>query len=123
MDSLPNLRHLTYGSPTRSYVLPYAVHQLQAVTSTKHKLIKVTFDMDIDNTEDQLDTDTCRIVDDLLSGDKFLSLENVFLNRTVAFILFPKLNRVGLLKGCSHQNTYWIGYVQTLQARAARICT
>ena len=111
MDLLPNLRHLTYGSPTRPYVLPYAVHQLQAVTSTKHKLIKVTFDMDIDNTEDQLDTDTCRIVDDLLSGENFPSLENIFLHKSVAAILFPKLSKAGLLGSLPYADSHWASYV------------
>ena len=105
LDWLPKLRYLTYGSPGKGFVLPYAVRQLGATTT--HQLIKVTFDIVLGNTERQLDAALCGSIDDLLSGDNFPSLENVFLHRSVPAILFPKLSNTGLLQTLTFEDSCW----------------
>ena len=105
LDWLPKLRYLTYGSPGKGFVLPYAVRQLGATTT--HQLIKVTFDIVLGNTEKQLDAALCGSIDDLLSGNKFPSLENVFLHRSVPVILFPKLSNTGLLQTLTFEESCW----------------
>lgn len=92
-------------------MLPYAARQLGAITSTKDKLVKVTFDIRTSSTECELDVTVCKSLDDLLSGDQFPSLENIFLHKEVATILFPKLSKVGLLKTLSYSDSFWKRYV------------
>ena len=96
LSHFPRLRYLTYGSPRRDCVLSYALRQLGAVAS-KCELIKLTFDISIDSTEGQLDADVCGALDNLLSGDKFSSLQSVYLHQTIPFLYFPKANKAGLL--------------------------
>ena len=105
LDWLPKLRYLTYGSPGKGFVLPYAVRQLGATTT--HQLIKVTFDIVLGNTEKQLDAALCGSIDDLLSGNKFPSLENVLLHRSVPVIPFPKLSNMGLLQTLTFEESCW----------------
>ena len=111
LDLLPNLKYLTYGSSEKDLVLPYAVRQSGAIASTKCSLVKITFDIKVDTSEAQLDTAICGRLDELLSGDKFPSLENVFLHRSIAAILFPKLCNNGLLQTLRPADSYWPRYV------------
>ena len=97
LDSFPNLKCLTYGTYVRDFVLPYAIRQLEAVAS-KCGIVQVTFDMRIDTTNDQLEADRCRAIDNLSSGEKFPFLKSVYLHRTIAFLFFPRLCSAGLLK-------------------------
>ena len=109
LDWLPKLRYLTYGSPEKGFVLPYAARQLGKIA--RHELVTVAFDIRLDSHESQLDAGLCGSIDDLLSGGKFPSLENVFLHRSVAAILFPKLCKNGLLQTLRLEDSYWSRYV------------
>ena len=91
LDSFPKLKHLMYGSPIKGFVLPYTVRQLKAASSTS-ELIGVYFDIRVDHGH-QLDEDLCKVIDNLLVGDKFPSLGTVGLHKTIAPELFPELSR------------------------------
>ena len=109
LDSLPKLRSLTYGSPNKGFVLPYAARQLGTIA--RHELVTVTFDIRLGSNESRSDAALCGSIDDLLSGGKFPSLENVFLHRSIAAILFPKLCNNGLLQTLRLEDSYWSRYV------------
>ena len=109
LDWLPKLRSLTYGSACNGSVLPYAVRQLGKIA--RHELVTVTFDIELRSNKNKLDAGLCGSIDDLLSGGRFPSLENVFLHRSVAPILFPKLCNNGLLQTSRLEDSYWSRYV------------
>ena len=91
LDAFPNLKYLTYGSPGKDFVIPYAVHQLDSVRSTCG-LIEVSFDISLGHGN-QPDQGMCGILDRLLTGDKFPSLQRVGLHRTITPELFPELQK------------------------------
>ena len=97
LDSFAKLKYLTYGCPGKSTVLPYAARQLEAVASACN-LVNIVFDIIMDREEEELlDQHTYRTLDDLLSGDRFPSLQSVGLHKTSPPKLFPKLDRLGRL--------------------------
>ena len=79
LDAFPNLKHLTYGSPGKDFVIPYAVRQLDSVRSICG-LIEVSFDISLGHGN-QPDQRMCGILDRLLTGDKFPSLQRVGIHR------------------------------------------
>ena len=70
-------------------MLPYAARQLKAIPSIC-RIIEVYLDIKLDGH--RLDQDICRTLDSLLTGDRFLSLQSVGLNKTIAPELLPVLN-------------------------------
>ena len=96
LDSFERLKYLTYGCPGKSIVLPYAARQLEAVASACN-LVNIVFDIIMDGEEAELDQHTYRTLDDLLSGERFPSLQSVGLHKTIPPKLFPKLDRLGRL--------------------------
>lgn len=111
LDSFPRLKYLTYGSCVKDFVLPYATRQLLAISS-KSNLVQVTFDLRIDKTEGQLDTNMYRGIDNILSGEKFPVLKSVYLHMTIPFLLFPRLCKIGLLRALA--KSFWLECVKTL---------
>lgn len=109
LDSFRHLKYLTFGSFERDFVLPYAIRQFELIT-TKCNVTQITFDINVEDTEHQLNADVCRTLDDILTGKKFPSLKAVYLHRKIPFLFFPKLSRAGLLKVCSI--SYWHECVQ-----------
>ena len=97
LDPFSNLKSLRYGSCVTAVVLPYAIQQLGAVTSRRN-LVQITFDISLHDPLAHLDEGQCRLLDNLLSGSYFPSLEVVFLRKRIAFQLFPKLCKAGLLR-------------------------
>ena len=95
MQSFQNLNYLTYGTSTKDVVLPYAIRQLEAITS-KSNLTQIHFDLSLDH-KNQPDEELCKTLDDLLIGSKFPSLEWVGLRRNIPHELFPQLNAAGRL--------------------------
>ena len=77
-------------------MLPYAARQLEAVASACN-LVNIVFDIIIDGGKAELDQPTHRTLDDLLSGERFPSLQSVGLHKTIPPKLFPKLDRLGRL--------------------------
>ena len=78
-------------------MLPYAARQLEAVASVCN-LVNTAFDIMMDREEEErLDQHTYRTLDDLLSGERFPSLQSVGLHKTIPPKLFPKLDRLGRL--------------------------
>ena len=114
LGSFSNLKRLTYGSPRRDSGLQYAVKQLKGVGSLGG-LVQVTFDVAIYTTSGRLNENTCQTLDELLSGNKFPSLNSIFLHDSINFQHFPKLNKLGLLKILSH--SYLRKYVMFIRPK------
>ena len=105
LGSFTNLKYLTYRSSGKDFVLPCAVRQIEALSSTCD-ITRVCFDIKVDH-EHQLDQDICRMLDSILAGEKFPSLQNVGLHGSIPPELFPMLNeakRLFILEESS-----WIG--------------
>lgn len=92
IDLFPRLGSLTYGCYGRDTILPYAVRQLETITSTCD-LTSVYLDL----SSNWLDRDLARRLDTLLVGPRFPYLCTVVLQETVSFDLFPELEYEGRL--------------------------
>ena len=103
LDAFPNLKYLTYGSPGKDFMIPYAVRQLDLFRSTC-SLIEVSFDISLGHGN-QLDQGMCGILDTLLTGDRFPSLQRVGLHGTITPELFPELKKTGRL--FTLVSTFW----------------
>ena len=96
LDSFTNIKYLTYGSYSEDTVLPYAIRQLGAIASTCN-LTRVTFDISLDDKQ-QPNQVLWSVLDGLLAGDRFPSLKQVELRRTISHELLPKLHKAGRLR-------------------------
>ena len=105
LDAFPNLKYLTYGSPGKDFMIPYAVRQLDSVQSTRG-LIEVSFDISLGHGN-QPDQGMCGILDRLLTGDKFPSLQRAGIHRTITPELFPLLQKAQRL--FVRKDSFWRG--------------
>lgn len=92
--SFPKLRKLTWSGCNITALFHFAAKQLATVSSPT-KITEILFLIDLEDYEPV--RETCRVIDEVLTGDNFPLLREVQLHKFVPFDLFPALESNGVL--------------------------